>query len=391
MIGIRSAVTRRAMSLAGVVALALSAAPIGSMGTLAVRAAGPSSPAFVQAFASTTKAKFAFTNPVGAGNLLVAGITTNDGGTEPISGVSDSLNGAWTKVTSVRYGNGHVELYYRSNSAAGIATVTFAGSQAAFTLAEYSGVQSSPGPLDQFASKPGTGTPSAGPTTAIAGANELVIGVGGNPAPSSSTNLFSAGTGFALRTQAVAPWTAANGLEDALSTSAAGQSMTMKSTVSSYFGGIVAVFKATPNTAPKAALTVTPSSGAAPLSVTLDASASTSGVGIASYTFAFGDGTVVGPQAGATAAHSYGAGGNFTAQVTVTDINGATGTATAPVSVGAPVAALTVNPSSGAMPLLVTANASGSTDPIGISKYTFTFGDGSPAIGPQSGATATHN
>ena len=41
--------------------------------------------------------------------LLVAGITTNDGGTDPITGVSDNLNGVWTKLTSLRYGNGHVE------------------------------------------------------------------------------------------------------------------------------------------------------------------------------------------------------------------------------------------------------------------------------------------
>ena len=110
-------------------------------------------------------------------------------------------------------------------------------------LAEFSGVQGVPAPLDQFASKAGTGSPSAGPTTAIGGANELVVGVGGNPAPSSSTNLFSAGTGFTLRAQAVKAWTAANGLEDSLSTSAAGQSMTMRSAVSSYAGGIVAVYQ----------------------------------------------------------------------------------------------------------------------------------------------------
>src|ERR1700730_17018643 len=374
MMDLRSAVARRAVSLAGVVVLAISALPIGGLGAIAVRAAGPTSPTFVQAAASTTAVKFAFANPVGAGDLLVAGITTNDGGTEPISGVSDSLNGAWTKVTSLKFGNGHVELYYRSNSTAGVVTVTFAGSQSAFTLAEYSGVQGNPAPLDQFASKAATGSPSAGPTAAIGGANELVIGIGGNPAPGSSTNLFSAGRGFPLRTQAVKAWTAANGLEDSLSTSPAGQSMTMRSGVSSYVGGIVAVFKAPLNTAPVAALAVTPSSGAAPLAVTADASASTSGVGIASYTFAFGDGTIVGPQAGATAPHTYVGGGHFVAQVTVTDTNGATGTATKPVTVGAPVAALTLNPTTGATPLLITANASGSTDPIGISKYTFNFG-----------------
>src|SRR5207253_8295836 len=60
---------------------------------------------------------------------------------------------------------------------------------------------------------------------------------------------------------------------------------------------------------PTAALTVTPSSGVEPLSVTADASASSDVEGpIASYRFDFGDGTVVGPQSGATATHIYAAG-----------------------------------------------------------------------------------
>jgi PKD repeat protein len=48
------------------------------------------------------------------------------------------------------------------------------------------------------------------------------------------------------------------------------------------------------NTAPVAALTVTPATGTVPLAVTADASASTDGQGnIASYSFNFGDGTVL--------------------------------------------------------------------------------------------------
>ena len=354
------------------------------------RAASPSTPTFVQASASTTKMKFGFTNPVADGDLLVAGITTNDGGTDPITGVSDSLNGSWTKVTSVKYGNGHVELYFHANSAAGTDTVTFSGSQSAFTLAEYSGVQTSTAALDQFASKSGTGSPAAGPTTTIGGAGELVIGVGGNPAPSSSSTILSAGTGFTLRSQADAPWSFANGLEDSLSSSTAGQSMAMKSATSSYYGAVVAVFKAPTAGTPKAALTMTPALGAAPLAVTADASASTDPLGITSYTFAFGDGSVVGPQSAATATHTYATGGTFTAQVTVGDSTGATATTTATVKVGAPVAALAVTPGAGTTPLAVTANASASTDPIGISSYTFNFGDGSAAVGPQAGATASH-
>jgi parallel beta-helix repeat protein len=57
-----------------------------------------------------------------------------------------------------------------------------------------------------------------------------------------------------------------------------------------------------------------------------------------------------------------------------------------------PAAALTVTPSAGAVPFDATVDASASTDgdATPIATYTFDFGDGSPAVGPQAGATATH-
>jgi PKD repeat protein len=99
--------------------------------------------------------------------------------------------------------------------------------------------------------------------------------------------------------------------------------------------------------APIAALTVTPGSGNAPLAVTADASGSTDGdsTPIATYTFDFGDGsTVVGPQAGATAAHTYTAPGAYTATVTVTDTGGLSSTATATATAQVMVANLAGNP-----------------------------------------------
>ena len=151
---------------------------------------------------------------------------------------------------------------------------------------------------------------------------------------------------------------------------------------------------------PSAALSVTPSSGTAPLQVTADASASTDtdATPIASYTFDFGDGSaVVGPQAGATATHTYTGAGTFTVTVTVTDTAGQPSTSTTSVSANSPPdpppsAALSVTPSSGTAPLQVTADASASadTDATPIASYTFDFGDGSAPVGPQAGATATH-
>jgi parallel beta-helix repeat protein len=78
---------------------------------------------------------------------------------------------------------------------------------------------------------------------------------------------------------------------------------------------------------PTAQLTMTPATGTAPLAVTADASASTAGSSpVGSYRFDFGDGTTAGPQAGATATHTYQAAGTYTATVTVTDGNNQTAT-----------------------------------------------------------------
>ncbi len=146
---------------------------------------------------------------------------------------------------------------------------------------------------------------------------------------------------------------------------------------------------------PTAALSVTPTSGTAPLAVTADASASTaSGSPIGTYTFDFGDGTSVGPQPGATATHTYQTTGSYTVTVTATDVSGLTSQATQNVtaspSTTGPTAALSITPTSGTAPLAVTADASASTAGSSpISTYTFDFGDGT-TVAPQPGATATH-
>jgi PKD repeat protein len=58
---------------------------------------------------------------------------------------------------------------------------------------------------------------------------------------------------------------------------------------------------------------------------------------------------------------------------------------------GPPNASLTVAPSSGTAPVQVVGDASSSTGGgAPISTYTFDFGDGTTAVGPQSSATASH-
>ncbi|MGA8014861.1 MAG: RHS repeat-associated core domain-containing protein, partial [Candidatus Dormiibacterota bacterium] len=199
-----------------------------------------STPTFVQGAKTTSSNSLAFPQGVRAGDLLVLALTTNDSGTDPITGVSDTLNGSWTRAKSEAYGNGHVDLYYFQGSAAGPDTVTIAGGSAAITIAEYAGVASTSA-LDQVAGNSGTGTTlQAGPTSSIGGAGELVEGSGGETYAGSG---FTAGTGFTLQEQALDAYLYNAGVEGKLSSSSSGQSMTMGGT-SGYYGAIVAVFKA---------------------------------------------------------------------------------------------------------------------------------------------------
>lgn len=88
----------------------------------------------------------------------------------------------------------------------------------------------------------------------------------------------------------------------------------------------------TPNAPPVAVATATPSSGIAPLTVTLSAVGSSDPDGtITSYSWVFGDGTANG--AGASVSHAYQTAGNFTAVLTVTDNRGATAAKQVAISV----------------------------------------------------------
>ncbi len=163
--------------------------------------------------------------------------------------------------------------------------------------------------------------------------------------------------------------------------------------LSSTATSVVTVFG---ESAPTAALSVTPSSGTVNLDVNANASASTDNdaTPIASYSFDFGDGSpATAPSPTATASHTYTAAGSYTVRVTVTDTAGLASTATATVTVtdNPPVAALSLSTVSGKAPLAVTADASGSTDgdATPIASYTFDFSDGT-VVSPQSAAKATH-
>lgn len=88
------------------------------------------------------------------------------------------------------------------------------------------------------------------------------------------------------------------------------------------------------NPPPTAIMSATPSSGAAPLTVTFDGSQSTDSFGtVTSWAWAFGDGTV---GAGVTTTHVYTTPGTYTATLTVTDNGNASDTTTTSIVVSAP-------------------------------------------------------
>ena len=134
----------------------------------------------------------------------------------------------------------------------------------------------------------------------------------------------------------------------------------------------------TPNQAPTAAASGTPTTGKEPLTVLFSSAGSTDGDGtIVSYAWDFGDG---GSSTQADPSHTYLQDGTYSATLTVTDDNGATDQATVTIEVTPnqlPAAAINANPTSGARPLVVSFSGAASADPDGtIVAYDWDFGDG---------------
>lgn len=153
-----------------------------------------------------------------------------------------------------------------------------------------------------------------------------------------------------------------------------GQSITFSSTASAQ----LLTVPITPVVAgPVAAFSVTPTSGTAPLAVTVT-DASTSGP--TTWAWGFGDGATYNGQT--PPAHSYTAAGTYTITLTVsnsggqnTTTNSVTVTVAVPIPT-APVAAFTLSPSSGAVPLAVTVSDTSTGTPT---TWAWTFGDGATA------------
>lgn len=123
---------------------------------------------------------------------------------------------------------------------------------------------------------------------------------------------------------------------------------------------------------------------------TLTATA-TNAVGTPSYLFAFGDGATAGPQASASASHTYVLAANVTGNVTVKDsIGGPSGTAfaTVPLQVVKSVGvSLVASATTGYAPFHVTFTAAGWAG-VGPYTYNFTLGNGAVITGNTSGTAA---
>jgi PKD repeat protein len=147
-----------------------------------------------------------------------------------------------------------------------------------------------------------------------------------------------------------------------------------------------------PNRPPTAVLSVTPTSGTAPLTVSVSTAGSSDADGnVASTTIDFGDGSAA--ARATSASHVYSAAGTYTVKATVTDNLGSSSTATALVKITSgnkpPLAALSLSSSAAYAPASITASTAGSSDPDGtIASSSINFGDGSAAV---SGPSAPHS
>jgi len=145
------------------------------------------------------------------------------------------------------------------------------------------------------------------------------------------------------------------------------------------------------NNPPVALVQANPTAGDVPLPVSFDASGSSDPDGDPlTFDWNFGDGATA---SGASPNHTYNSAGTYTATVIVSDGNGGSDSASLTISAtdpggnNPPLAVLQANPTAGDVPLPVSFDASGSSDPDGDPlTFDWNFGDGATA----SGASPNH-
>ncbi len=143
---------------------------------------------------------------------------------------------------------------------------------------------------------------------------------------------------------------------------------------------------------PVARFEVSPQTGKAPLSCTLDSGDAYDPDGrIVAYQWAVGDREI---GTGRVIAHTFYQAGDYQVRLTVTDSQGLKAQDRQVVIVAGnqpPVAGFTASPESGKAPLLVALDGGASFDPDGaVRRYDWTFGDGTQAGGPGKAALHTY-
>ena len=147
------------------------------------------------------------------------------------------------------------------------------------------------------------------------------------------------------------------------------------------------------NNNPVASFTMTPTTAMIQRTITVDASQTTDEGLICgdscTYAWDFADG---GTAAGRVATHAFGAAGTYNVRLTVTDPRGGVHVTSSPITItapAAPVALITVSPTSGTA--AVARNFDGSASTVGagatISSYSWNFGDGTSAEGAAAAKT----
>jgi len=143
------------------------------------------------------------------------------------------------------------------------------------------------------------------------------------------------------------------------------------------------------NQPPSCTLTVAPTTGFAPLTVTVTGSCTDPENALSSTLLDFGDGST---QAAPSGTHTYTNAGTFTVKLTGTDNVGQKATATQTVTVAintAPTCTLTVTPTTGVLPLPITATGNCVDAENNIKTIVLDFGDGT-TVNAASG-THTYN
>lgn len=144
---------------------------------------------------------------------------------------------------------------------------------------------------------------------------------------------------------------------------------------------------------PNVKFTAQPTSGEVPLKVSFDASESHDPDGtIDSYSWEFDDNSKV---SGEVVTHTFNSVGDYVVELTVTDNDGRTASATETIDVTpfynqSPTASFTVYPTVGKVPFEVSFDASESFDPDGnVENYAWYFGDGTSGFGETISHTFT--